>query len=316
MSLKNKRIFLAGHKGMVGSAILRKLKTLKVKVLIEDKSKLNLINQKKVFNFLKKNKPDYVIIAAARVGGINANNTFKSKFIYENLQIQNNLIHGAFLAGVKNLIFLGSSCIYPKNIKKKIKEEDLLTGELENTNDAYALAKICGLKMCEYYSKEFNLNYKSLMPTNLYGPGDNYDTHNSHFIPALIKKIYICKVRKKKILNIWGSGKPLREVMYVDDLADACIFFIKKKIKEPYINIGSGCEKKIIEFAKIIIKMFNCNLKFKYDKSKPSGNYRKRLNLYKANQHGWRAKVSLEEGLKLTIADFLKNYGAKVLKNK
>ena len=227
---KNSKIFLAGHSGHVGSAILRSLVKKKYKkILIADKKKLNLLDQKKVFKFLKKHKPKYVIVAAARVGGVYANNTFRGKFIYENLEIQNNLIHGSLLSGVKNLIFLGSSCIYPSNISKPINEKMLLTGKLEYTNEPYAIAKIAGIKLCENYNKQYKTNYKCLMPCNSYGPNDNYNLKTSHFFAALFKKIYIAKKRGLKSIEIWGSGKPKREVMFVDDIADACIYFMEKR---------------------------------------------------------------------------------------
>ena len=225
-----KKIFLAGHKGMVGSAIYKKLKINGYNnILVRSKSELNLLDQNKTFRFLKKNKPHFVILAAARVGGIKANLKNKDKFIYENLQIQNNIIHGSYLAGVKNLFLLGSSCIYPKHCNQPMKEKYLLTGPLEETNDAYSIAKIAGLKMCEYYSKIYNLNFKSIMPPNLYGPNDNFDLDTSHFYPALIKKIYLCKLNNRKKLIIWGTGKAKRELMFVEDFADAIIFFMKKK---------------------------------------------------------------------------------------
>ena len=228
---KNSKIFLAGHSGHVGSAILRNLIKKKYKkILIADKKKLNLLNQKNVFKFLKKHKPKYVIVAAARVGGVYANNTFRGKFIYENLEIQNNLIHGSLLSGVKNLIFLGSSCIYPANISKPINEKMLLTGKLEYTNEPYAIAKIAGIKLCENYNKQYKTNYKCLMPCNSYGPNDNYNLKTSHFFVILFKKIYTAKKRGLKSIEIWGSGKPKREVMFVDDIADACIYFMKKKL--------------------------------------------------------------------------------------
>ena len=226
----NTKIFLAGHRGMVGSAILRKLhKNGFNNIITKTRKQLNLLDQFKTFNFLKRYKPKFVIIAAARVGGIVANTNFKSQFFYENLQIQNNLIHGSYLAGIKDLFLLGSSCIYPKYCKQPMKEDYLLTGSLEESNDAYALAKIAGLKMCEYYSKTYKLNFKSLMPPNLYGPNDNYDLNNSHFYPALIKKIHNAKIRNKKELLIWGTGKAKRELMFVDDFVDSVIFFMKKK---------------------------------------------------------------------------------------
>ena len=218
---KKSLIFIAGHNGMVGSAIKRKLieKGYK-KLLFKNRKQLDLLNQQKTFRFLKKNKPDFVILAAAKVGGIIANSKYKDQFIYENLQIQNNVIHGSYLAGIKNLFLLGSSCIYPKFCKQPMKEKYLLSGPLEESNDAYAIAKIAGLKMCEYYSENLNLNYKSFMPPNMYGPNDNYDTYNSHFYPALIKKIYYSKLNKKKYINIWGSGKARRELMFVEDFAE------------------------------------------------------------------------------------------------
>ena len=230
MLSKSSTIFIAGHKGMVGAAILRKLKKNKFKNIITiEKKKVNFLNQDKTHKFLKKKKPEYIVICAAIVGGVDYNRKFKSKFLYENLQIQNNLIHGAYLAGTKNLIFLGSSCMYPKKSKTPIKEDQLLSGILEETNDAYVLAKISGLKLCEYYSKNFNVNYRTLMPCNIYGPGDNYDLKKSHFYPALIKKILLAKKNKKKTIEIWGTGTPKREILYVDDLAEAIFFFMKKK---------------------------------------------------------------------------------------
>ena len=223
---KNDKIFLAGHKGLVGSAVLRKLTKLKYsKIITAEKKKLNLLDQKKVFNFLKKNKIKSIIICAARVGGIKANNTYKANFIYENLTIQNNLIHGAKINNISNLIFLGSSCIYPKNCKQPIKEDYLLSGKLEKTNEPYAIAKIAGIKMCESYNFQYKTNYKCLMPTNTFGPGDNYDLESSHFFPALIKKIYECKIKNKKLLELWGNGKTRRELIFVDDLADAIVYF-------------------------------------------------------------------------------------------
>ena len=227
---KKSRIFLAGHKGMVGSAVLRHLKNKKYKnIITQNKNKLNLLDQKQTENFIYKTKPDFIILAAARVGGILANQNYKANFIYENLTIQTNIIHSAYKAGVKKLIFLGSSCIYPKLSKQPIKENYLLSGELESTNDAYAIAKIAGVKMCEAYNKQYNLNYICLMPTNMYGPKDNYDELNSHFFPALIKKIHIAKKKNRNNVKLWGNGKAKRELMYVDDLASACEFFLKKK---------------------------------------------------------------------------------------
>ncbi len=308
MIAKNDKIFLAGHNGMVGSAILKKLKLRGYKKIITvSKSKLNLLDQKKVEIFLKKKKPKIVIIAAARVGGILANNNNKANFLYENLMIQTNLIHSSFLAGVKNLIFLGSSCIYPKNVKQPIKEKSFMTGKLEETNDAYALAKITGVKMCKDYSKQYNLNYKTLMPANMFGTNDNYNLKSSHFFPALIKKIYLAKKNRKKKLIIWGTGKAKRELLFVDDFADACIFFMKKKTKESFINIGSGNEKSIVGFAKFIMKKLKVKLKINYDNSKPNGMKRKILDLSISRKYGWVSKTSLDKAFNLVYQDFVKN---------
>ena len=306
---KNNKIFIAGHKGMVGSALVKFFKKKNYnKIITINKKKLNLLNQQQTEKFLKKNKPDCVIIAAARVGGILANNNYKANFIYENLMIQTNLIHSAYLAGVKNLIFLGSSCIYPKFSRQPISEDQLLNGKLEETNDAYAIAKIAGIKMCEAYNRQYKLNYLCLMPTNLYGPNDNYNLSTSHFFPALIKKVYEAKNKKKKYFSIWGNGKSKRELMYVDDLADACEFFLRKKTKHTLINIGSGIEKTIEEYAKFLIKNFKVKLKIKKDLSKPNGTPRKILNTKLAKKYGWKAKTNLSEGFELTFKDFLKKY--------
>ena len=303
---KKSKIFLAGHNGMVGSAVLRLLKKKNYKkVYIKDRSDLDLLDQKKTFKYLKSLKPDFVIIAAAKVGGIQSNNDLKAEFIYQNLTIQTNLIHSSYLAGVKKLIFLGSSCVYPKYSKQPIKEKYLLTGALEDTNDAYAIAKIAGIKMCEAYSKKYNLNYMCLMPTNLYGPKDNYDKKYSHFYPALISKIYNAKIKKKNFISIWGNGKPLRELLYVDDLAEACEFFLKKKIRHNLINIGSGREKTILDYAYFIMRRMKVKLKIKFDKKKPNGTPRKRLDSSIAKSYGWKPKISLEKGFDLTFKDFL-----------
>ena len=307
MIAKNGKIFLAGHNGMVGSAILKKLKLRGYKKIITvSKSKLNLLDQKKVEIFLKKKKPKIVIIAAARVGGILANNNNKANFLYENLMIQTNLIHSSFLAGVKNLIFLGSSCIYPKKVKQPIKEKSFMTGKLEETNDAYALAKITGVKMCKDYSKQYNLNYKTLMPANMFGANDNYNLKSSHFFPALIKKIHLAKINRKKKLTIWGNGKAKRELLFVDDFADACIFFMKKKTKESFINIGNGIEKSITGFAKFIMKKLKVKLKINYDISKPNGMKRKILDLSISRKYGWVSKTSLNKSFDLVYQDFVK----------
>ena len=309
MLSKKSKIFIAGHKGMVGSSIKKKLLKHGYKNLIlVDKKKLDLLDQKKVHNFLKKKRPRLVIISAARVGGILANSKFKNKFLYENLQIQNNLIHGSYLAKVKNLIFLGSSCIYPRNCKQPMKEKYILTGKLEETNDAYAIAKIAGIYMCANYSKNYNLNYKSLMPPNMYGPGDNYDLENSHFYPALINKITTAKKEKKKYLTLWGSGNALRELMFVEDFADALIYFMNKKIKEPFLNIGTGKSYSIKWYAKFLMKKIGVKLKIKFDKTKPDGMPKKCLDISIARKYGWRPNVDLDKAFDITYKDFQKNY--------
>lgn len=305
---KNSKIFIAGHKGMVGSAILRKLKTYGYKkILTIDKKKLDLRDQKKVFHYLNKSKPKAVIIAAAKVGGIFSNNTYKAEFIYNNLAIQNNLIHGSFKSKVKNLIFLGSSCVYPKKSKQPIKEEYLLANYLEKTNEPYAIAKIAGISMCESYNSQYGLNYKCLMPCNAFGINDNYDVNNSHFFPALIKKIVDSINKNKDHIKIWGSGKPLRELIFSDDIADACIFFLNKKTKETLINIGTGKEKSINEYAKFIMKHLGVNLKIINEKKKLEGTFRKLLDVSLAKKYGWVYQTSLEKGLSVTINDYLKN---------
>ena len=303
---KNSKIFITGHKGMVGSAIHRLLKKRGFKSIITiEKKKLNLIYQNDVFKYLKKHKPDLVIVAAAKVGGILANSKYKSAFIYENLQIQNNLIHGSYLAGIKKLIFLGSSCIYPKVSKQPIKEEYILSSPLEETNDAYAIAKISGIMMCNNYNNDYGLDYKCLMPPNMYGPGDNYNLQNSHFFSALIKKIYDAKNFNKKFITVWGSGKSYRELLYVDDIADAVLYFMNKKFKEQFINIGSGKDYQIKWYAKFIMNELGLKLKIKYDKTKPDGMKRKLLDSNLAKKYGWKYKTSLKNGFKKTYIDFL-----------
>ena len=305
---KKSKIFVAGHKGHLGSSIVRELKKKKYQnIILKNKKQLDLLNQSKVFNFLKSTRPDIVIIAAARVGGIYANNKYRGKFIYENLQIQNNLIHGSYLAGIKNLIFFGSSCIYPKNINKPISEDMLLSGKLEYTNEPYAIAKIAGIKMCESYNIQYKTNYKCLMPCNSYGPNDNYDSKNSHFIAALIKKTYFAKINKKKSVEIWGTGNPKREVIFVDDISKACLFFMKKKTKEALINIGSGKDTTILNYAKKIIKFFKADIKITKNKKMPDGIKRKLLNIKVARSYGWKPKYNFEKGLDLTVKDFVKN---------
>ena len=307
--MKKKNIFLAGHNGMVGSAVLRLLKTKKKKynILIKDKKQLDLTDQRKVYNFFKNNKIDSVILCAAKVGGILANSKYGGEFIFNNLAIQNNIFEAAKVNHIKNLIFLGSSCIYPKFAKQPIKENYLLTGKLEESNEPYSIAKIAGVKMCEAYNKQFQINYKCLMPCNMFGPNDNYDDKNSHFFPALIKKIYKAKKNKKNYIKLWGTGKAKREVIYVDDLANACLFFLEKKTKHYLINIGSGIEYTISDYAKIIMKKFDIKLKIKFSGPKIDGTPRKLLNSKLAKKYGWNSKINLNKALDLTIDDFIKN---------
>ena len=304
------KIYVAGHKGLVGSAILRKLnKRGYKKIITENKSKLDLTNQSKVYDFIKKKKPSFIFIAAAKVGGIYSNNKFPADFIHNNLTIQNNIIHAAYLCGIKNLIFLGSSCVYPKLCKQPIKENYLLNGKLEKTNEAYAIAKIAGIKMCESYNLQYKTNYKCLMPTNTFGPNDNYDQLNSHFFPSLIRKIHEIKITNKKELIIWGDGTPKREVIYVDDIADACLHFMNKKFKETIVNIGTGKDLSIKQYAKIILDEIipGKNINIKYDKSKPNGTPRKVLDISLAKKYGWKSKIDLKDALKRTYSDYLIN---------
>jgi len=308
----NSKIYIAGHKGLVGSAIFRQLKKKGYKkILTADKSKLDLTNQSKVYNFLKKEKPKFIFIAAAKVGGIYSNSNYPAEFIHNNLIIQNNIIHSAYLCNIKDLIFLGSSCVYPKLCKQPIKEDYLLNGPLEKTNEAYAVAKIAGIKMCESYNLQFKTNYKCLMPTNTFGPNDNYDALNSHFFPSLIKKIHEIKIKGKKELTIWGDGSPKREVVYVDDIADACIYFMKKRFKQTILNIGTGKDRSIEQYAKIILNLIlpDKKIKIKYDKSKPNGTPRKVMDVSLAKKYGWKSKTDLKDAIKMTYNDYLsKNY--------
>jgi len=305
MITKNSKIFLAGHNGMIGSAIYRKLKKSYKKIITIEKKKLDLRDQTKVFNFLKKIKPQVTIVAAAKVGGIKANNDFKADFIYDNISIQNNLIHGSFLSGTKNLIFLGSSCVYPKNSKQPIKEKYLLSSYLEKTNEPYAIAKIAGIKLCESYNHQYKLNYKCLMPSNSYGLNDNYDSISSHFLPAIIKKIIDAIKNGENFITLWGNGAPLRELIFSDDVADAVLYFMNKKTDEALINIGSKDEKSINDFAKLVMKVLGVDLKIKYINRNFNGTLRKKLDLTIASKYGWKAKTPIKKALLLTINDYL-----------
>ena len=303
---KNDKVLVTGHKGLVGSAIVRLLKKKGYKKIITiSKNKLDLLDQKKTFKYLLKLKPRFIFIAAAKVGGIYANNTFRADFIYNNLQIQNNLIHGAYKAGVKDLIFLGSSCVYPRNCKQPIREEYILNGNLEETNEPYAVAKIAGIKMCEAYNYQYKLNYRTLMPCNTFGPGDNYNSQTSHFLPALIKKIHEIKIRKSKILYLWGTGKPKREFIYVDDLAEACIYFMNKKTKKSLINIGSGKDHTILEISKIALRALSVKAQIKFNNKKLDGTPRKILDISYSRKYGWSPRYKLEDCIKKTYNNYL-----------
>ncbi|WP_440652110.1 NAD-dependent epimerase/dehydratase family protein [Candidatus Pelagibacter sp. HIMB1542] len=298
MLKKNSKIFLAGHNGMVGSAILRLLKKRGYKnIIIKSKKELDLTNQKKTYEFLKKNKPEYVIIAAALVGGIKKNIDLKPDFLIKNTLIASNIIHGSYLTKIQNLLFLGSSCVYPGNLKKEISENILLKGELEKSNEGYALAKIFGIKLCEYYSQYYKLNYFSLMPCNVFGPGDNYDLDTSHFLPAILKKIKLIKENRMKYLYLWGDGKALREVIYVEDLADACLFFLKKKNNPSLINIGTDIEYSIKNFAKQIMKILDVKTEIKFHKTNIKGTYRKKLDTTLSKKLGWKYKTKFSEAI-------------------
>ena len=312
------KIYVAGHNGMVGSAISRLLKQREVELITRDKEELDLLNQEKVQNFFKDKKIDQVYLAAAKVGGIHANNTYPADFIYQNLMIQNNVIHSAFLNGVKKILFLGSSCIYPKNSKQPMKEEKLLTGKLESTNEPYAVAKIAGIKMCESYNRQYGkshgIDYRNIMPTNLYGPGDNFHPENSHVIPALIARFHEAKIYKRSTVKIWGSGNQKREFLYVDDMARASIHLmnIEKSEYDKYtspmcnhINVGYGKDISIKELAKLIKDVVGYKGKINFDKTRPDGVKRKLLDIEKINSLKFKNETSLKVGLTQTYQDYL-----------
>ena len=301
-----KKIYVAGHTGMVGSAIVRKLERIgKFEIVTRTRQQLDLLNQSDVHHFLRSERPDYLFIAAAKVGGIHANNSLRCDFIYENLTIQNNLIYGAFKAGLEQLCFLGSSCIYPRDCPQPIKESYLLDGPLEKSNEPYAVAKIAGLKLCEALNAQHGTKYLTLMPTNLYGPNDNYDLLNSHFLPALIKKAHSAKENGENSLEVWGTGTPRRELLYVDDLADACVYFMEKVETEYMLNIGTGEDHTIREIAERVMSMVGLEGEIVFDTKKPDGTPRKLLDVSLANKNGWRHKTNIEDGFVETYADFV-----------
>jgi len=313
----NDKIYVAGHNGMVGSAIVRKLREKGfVNIVTRSSLELDLVNQQDVHYFLQKEKPDYVVVAAAKVGGIHANDSYSAEFIYQNIMIESNLIHGSYLAGVNNLLFLGSSCIYPKESQQPIKEEYLLSGQLEQTNEPYAVAKIAGIKLCESYNRQYGTDYRSIMPTNLYGPNDNFHHKNSHVIPALIRKFHEAKVNNDSSVEIWGSGNPMREFLHVNDMADASIHImeIDKKILEgetgamlSHINIGTGVDATIKEVAQTIKEVVDYDGKVVFDTTMPDGTKRKLLDISKIENLGWSHTISLKKGLKETYKWFLIN---------
>lgn len=292
------KIYIAGHRGMVGSAIKRNLEAKGYANFVErTSSELDLRNQKAVTDFFQEEKPDYVFLAAAKVGGIQANNIYRAEFLYDNLMIQNNVIHSSYLSGVKKLMFLGSSCIYPKLAPQPLKEDYLLTGLLEPTNEPYAIAKIAGIKMCDAYRSQYGCDYISVMPTNLYGPNDNYDLNNSHVLPALIRKFHTAKKEGEKEVVMWGTGSPLREFMHADDLADACIFLMENFSEAGFVNIGSGEEVSIKQLAEIVKEVVGFQGEIVNDLSKPDGTPRKLMDVTKLTRIGWQYKIPLKEGV-------------------
>lgn len=305
---KNARIYIAGHNGMVGSAIVKKLKQNGYhNLVVKTRSELDLTRQEQVEDFFWKEKIEYVFLAAAKVGGIMANNSYPADFMYENMMLEMNVIRNAYEYKVKKLLFLGSSCIYPRMAPQPIKEEYLLTGELEPTNEAYALAKISGMKYCEYLNKQFKTNFISVMPTNLYGPKDNYHPTNSHVMPALIHKMHLAKINKSEEVVIWGTGKPLREFLYSEDLADACIYLMNHYSESETVNIGTGKEISIEELAKLVKEIIGYEGKLVFDTTKPDGTPRKLLDIGKLEKLGWSYKTQIKDGILLAYEDYLKN---------
>ena len=310
MTMGGRRIFVAGHRGMVGSAIVRRLRAAgSYDLVLRGREELNLLDQAAVHGFLREEKPDYVILAAARVGGIQANDIYRADFIYENLEIQNNVIHGALAAGIWHLCFLGSSCIYPRECRQPIREEFLLTGPLEQTNEPYAIAKIAGIKLCESCNRQYGTRYFSVMPTNLYGPNDDFDLANSHVLPALIRKAHEAKLRGDAEYVVWGTGVPRREFLYVDDLADACVFLMERGIGEGLYNVGSGVDVSIRELAETVMDVVGFSGRIVFDHSKPDGTPRKLLDVSRMANLGWRARIPLREGIALAYASYLESLG-------
>lgn len=307
------KIYIAGHRGMVGSAIMRNLQKQGYNnIITKTSAELDLRNQQAVSDFFAKEKPEYVFLAAAKVGGIQANNIYRADFIYENLMIQNNVIHSSYVNGVKKLMFLGSSCIYPKLAPQPLKEDYLLSGFLEDTNEPYAIAKIAGIKLCESYKRQYGCNFISVMPTNLYGPNDNYNLNNSHVLPALIRKFHDAKENKLESVEMWGTGKPMREFLHSDDMADACVYLMNNYTGEKFVNIGTGTDLTIKDLALLIKKIVGYTGEIKHDLTKPDGTPRKLLDVTYLHSLGWKHKIELEEGIKAVYEDFKKKEGVKV----
>lgn len=306
---KNSKIFVAGHKGMVGSAIYRKLIEFGyTNIITKYKKELDLTNQFQVNQFFHLEKPDYVFLAAAKVGGIKANNNFKADFVYQNIMIQSNVINASYVSDVKKLLFLGSSCIYPRLSTQPIKEDYLLTNTLEPTNDAYAIAKIAGIKMCQSYNKQHSTNFISLMPTNLYGPNDNYDLNNSHVLPAMIRKFHEAKIENKSQVEIWGTGSPMREFLYVDDLADACVYLMNNYNDTEIVNVGTGEDLTIKELSFLVKEIVGFDGDIYFNTEMPDGTPKKLLDVSKLTSLGWRYRTSLRDGIQLSYQDYLKKY--------
>ena len=304
----NQKIYVAGHRGMVGSAIVRQLKSNGFHhIVVRSSKELDLRNQQAVLDFFQQEKPEYVFLAAAKVGGIIANNTYRADFLYENLAIQNHVIHAAYLHQVTKLMFLGSSCIYPKMAPQPLKESYLLTGVLEPTNEPYAIAKIAGIKMCEAYRAQYGCDFISVMPTNLYGPNDNYDLQNSHVLPAMIRKFHEAKERGDQTMELWGTGSPMREFLYADDLAEACLFLMENYSDAELVNIGTGVDVTIKELAETVQQIVGFEGEIRWDVSKPDGTPRKLMDVSKLHGLGWKHHIELMDGIRLAYQDFLQN---------
>lgn len=308
---RDAKIYVAGHRGMVGSAIVRKLSSLGyTNVVTRTHAEVDLVSQQAVTEFLAFEKPDYIFMAAAKVGGIHANNTLRAEFLYQNLMIETNVVHAAWQAGVNRMLFLGSSCIYPRDCPQPIREDYLLTGPLEQTNEPYAIAKIAGVKLCESYNRQYGTQYVSAMPTNLYGPNDSYDLNNSHVLPALIRKTHEAKLRGDRELVVWGSGKPMREFLYVDDMAEACVFLMENGISDGLFNIGTGEDVTIRELAETVMDVVGFDGTIVYDSAKPDGTPRKLLDVDKMKTLGWSASTGLRDGIARAYADFKERFSS------